>query len=446
MNSEKAGKEKRSKRYQILLLTNRDSDNVGDQIIEICDIALIKTVMENLNIPQEDYRIINRAASVVSKKYVRTKDPALLATLHRLAQKVDLIIFGGAPLFNYKYQIFYERTAVTLEVAESYGTPVIFSAIGIEAYDEHDPKCQRLKAALNLDCVRQITTRDGIEELRKYKENSRMIIDRVSDPAVFSSQVFQEYTVSSPKKDKKKVGIFVFRANGFVDNNINVTKDDAAKLWLDIIHELERRGYEYTLLTSGNFGDEAFLDYLIRQYGVKEAKCVFNMNSPEKLMRKLSHFQAVISCRLHPSIISYSLGVPSVGLVWNPKISYFYECIGYPERKIEMEGIHASMVVDRVEQAMEQGVEKQEDYLQSVYQYLFQGIQNALSLETENAKPYDYETLAQRIPGYPGTTPEELEDKIKRKFRRAYSALNDSYDRGNVVVEKAKSGWRSWFR
>ena len=38
------------KRFNILLLTNRDSDNTGDQVIEACDISLIKTALYNLKI------------------------------------------------------------------------------------------------------------------------------------------------------------------------------------------------------------------------------------------------------------------------------------------------------------------------------------------------------------------------------------------------------------
>ena len=138
-------------------------------MIEACDIALIKTVMKNLNIPEDGYELVSRAASIVSK-YVKAKnkDESLLKPARRKINECDLIIFGGAPVFNYKYQIFYERTAVTLELAQEYNKQVMFSAIGIEDYDEASPKCQRLKEALNLGCVKQITTRDGMEELSKY--------------------------------------------------------------------------------------------------------------------------------------------------------------------------------------------------------------------------------------------------------------------------------------
>lgn len=54
--------------YRILLLTNRDSDNVGDQVIEACDISLISTIMMNLGLSPEDFVINSRAAAIVSKQ------------------------------------------------------------------------------------------------------------------------------------------------------------------------------------------------------------------------------------------------------------------------------------------------------------------------------------------------------------------------------------------
>ena len=38
------------KKFTILLLTNRDSDNVGDQVIEASDIGLLHVLMKNLGI------------------------------------------------------------------------------------------------------------------------------------------------------------------------------------------------------------------------------------------------------------------------------------------------------------------------------------------------------------------------------------------------------------
>ena len=163
-----------------------------------------------------------------------------------------------------------------------------------------------------MGCVKQITTRDGIDKLEKYKVNDSFEIGLVSDPAVFSATVFDNFIgqeailKSNGKKNaKKKIGIFVMRANGFIDNHVDFAKEQSAKLWTDVIDILKIRGYDYELITSGNFGDEAFLDYLIRFYNVPVEKCVFNMNLPENLFVKMSEYDGVISCRLHPGIRKY---------------------------------------------------------------------------------------------------------------------------------------------
>ena len=425
--------------FQILLLTNRDSDNVGDQVIEACDIGLIKAVMRNLNIDNNNYKINSRAAAIISQKYLATKDERLLKTARTLIEQADLVVFGGAPLFNYLYQNFYERTAVTLEIAEEFHTPVIFSAIGVERYEEKNTKCQRLKKTLNFDCVKQITTRDGLEFLEKYKEKDELILGKVSDPAVFTSTVFGNYiTQKKTKKENKKIGIFILRANGFIDNRIDFSKEKAAVFWGDLIREIKNRNYDYDLITSGHFGDEAFLDYLIRNYDFEEKKCIFNMNTPEKLIEKISSYYAVISCRLHPSIIAYSLNVPSVGIVWNSKVPGFYNSIGYGDRTVSIMDIDAKTVLKKIEQAMDEGIKKDRDFLMSVYVSLFHGIKEVACRDGCDIEPYSYDELLNNISAYSGTTEKEQKEKLKRKFRRTYKVCNDRLDKNNEYKELIK--------
>lgn len=113
-------------KYVILLLTNRDSDNIGDQVIENSDIGLLHALMRNLGFSKSEYQISSRSASIITKKYMKTRDPLLLQNAKDAISQADLIVFGGAPVFNYLYQTFYERTALTLEIAQQFNKPVIF--------------------------------------------------------------------------------------------------------------------------------------------------------------------------------------------------------------------------------------------------------------------------------------------------------------------------------
>lgn len=436
---QKAVKERKDRRFRILLLTNRDSDNVGDQIIEASDIGLISAVMKNLNVDSDEYEISSRAAAIVTQDYLAKRSPELLDPARQAIQNCDVVIFGGAPVFNYLYQNFYERTAVTLEIAEEYKKPVIFSAVGVEQYGEKNAKCQRLKKTLNFDCVKQITTRDDFSLLQKYIDKEDIVVKKVADPAVFSAQIFDKYRSVQKNSSKKKIGLFVLRANGFVDNKIDFSRYEAAEFWKKLSNELDDRGYDYELLTSGHFGDEAYLDFLIRNYGVDAKKCVFNMNTPENLIKKISSYDAVVTCRLHPSIISFSLDVPSIGIVWNSKVRNFYKNIGYEDRLVEInQGINVDEVIDKIENAISSGVKKNESFLLSVYTTLFNSLKDILCPGSDELVPYTYSELLRNIPPYKGTSDKEKAEKLRRKFRRAYKTYNGLFDKNRAGAEQIK--------
>ena len=453
------------KKFTILLLTNRDSDNLGDQVIEACDISLLKTVLYNLmesdyleknktfktflkkhlkflhkdadprRFLNKDFKIISRAASIISNKLIDTNDPELLAVAEKKIAEADLVVFGGAPMFNYLYQRFYIRTIMITELAKKHNIPVIFSAVGVERYDEDSNKCQQLKKALNDSTIKMITTRDGYDHLLNYREGDSFMIDKVADPAVFTREVFKGFTA---KKKSNKVGIFVLRGNGFIDNGFDFDRDAAAKLWIKIGELLEKRGYKYEYITSGHFGDEAFLDYMIREYNVDPSRCVFNMNKPESLIKKVSSYQGTISTRLHPSIISYSLGVPSVGVIWNHKVDMFYESVGYGDRTVDISDITPEKVVDKVISSIEEGSERDVDFAMSVYNSLVKSIGEVIG--KEDVEAFDFDKLCEAITRfkYKGTNDKQLQTKLQTKFRRVYNNYNANLKKKELLTEKNK--------
>ena len=406
---------------RILLLTNRDSDNVGDQVIEECDIALISTVMKNLGI--RNFKISSRAAGIISKRYLATRNPKLLQGAEDAIRESDIVIFGGAPLLNYRYQVFHERTAITVELAHQYGKPVIFSAIGVEGYESERIECQQLKTALNLDCVRQITTRDDFESLSKFIESDSIPIAKVADPAILSNAVFSKFVARHGSQGGGKIGLFVVRSKIFSDNEIDLAEDDLDEFWLRLIELCDESGLPYELITSGHFSDEAYLEHLIKSHGIPQEVCVFNMNTPEMLVERISRYSAILTCRLHPSIIAASLGVPSVSLVWNSKVSFFYDSIGFPERAFTIDDLAADTVFHTLMQARQEGTFLHDDYRTTVYNTLFEGIK-AIACPDSAAQPFALSQLYKEIPPFQGTSEQEKQAKLERKFRRSYNKFN----------------------
>lgn len=415
-----------SHKYNILLFTNKDSDNVGDQFIEACDVSMLKAIMKNLDIT--NYKIVSKPAVIVKAPYDQPDSPHL-ENIHKLIQECDMVIFGGTPVFNYLYQTFYQRTCLIIDLAGRYGKPVLLSAIGIDRYDEGNPKCERITDTINQPHVRLITTRDNFDTLLRYrrKDDLALPMDMVSDPAVFSAPVFRPF-LSEKSDSVKKIGLFVLRRNGFTDNHFDFPGTKAIQFWLDLAAELEHRGYEYEFITSGHFGDEALLDYMIRNYNVPVSKCVFNVNSPEYLAEKLSSYNGIVSCRLHPSIIAFALDIPSVGINWNNKVSGFYHNIGYDNRVLYVENLVPSCVADKLEQAIDEGIQKDESFIMSVYHTLFQTIRDIITPDS-TAVPYTLAELSEQLPPYKGTSAKEQQAKLCRKFRRTYRAYNEAFDK-----------------
>ncbi|WP_181272994.1 polysaccharide pyruvyl transferase family protein [Brevibacterium oceani] len=478
---------------RILLLTNRDSDNVGDQIIEATVISIIKGVMKNLGFAADDFTISSRAAGIISKKYMKTEDPELLKVARKAISESDLIIFGGAPLFNYAYQNFYRRTIVTLELAQEYGVPVLFSSIGVERFDAENPKSQALKSALQLPIVKQITTRDDIDSVRRYVEGTDIPTAHVADPAVLADIVYRENTDQkatpaparstrvrikrkirrvvnrlladekhkqtaasgaratsssvSPSQSaagiskqgvaagskRKCIGLVVTRAGIFADNGIKFTGKDQREFWLNTISKLTERGYDYRVFTTGHFTDEVFLDNLVKNGGLQGNKAAVNVNSPEELIEELRRCDGVIAYRLHASITSFAMGIPSIGLSWNFKVPYFYESVGYGHRALSPEQWTADEAVVAIEAAMAEGITKDEKFLKSVYDTLFTGIRDVVSPDS-TAEPYNFAELWQGLPRQAATGSKAYREKVNRKLRRTY----ESYQRLSVKANASK--------
>ena len=455
-------------KIRVLLLTNRDSDNVGDQIIEATVISLIKGVFANLGVAADGFEISSRAAGIISRAYMRTRDEALLESARKSISEADVIVFGGAPLFNYAYQDFYLRTIITLELAQEYNVPVIFSSIGVEPFNAENPKSMRLKEALALPVVRQITTRDDFDSLQKYVEGTDTVIAHVSDPAVFADIVFDKHPVKAPPKPapsfayrvkrrlkriarqvlrrstpakvasvpsqpvatavpaRKRVGLVVTRAGIFKANGIEFNEAAQRTFWLEVAALLEERGYDYRFFTTGHFSDEVFLEAMVRESGLPANKAAITINSPEELVAELKACAGVIAYRLHASITSFAYEIPSVGLSWNFKVPYFYESVGHGDRALDHTHWNAAEVVDALEKAMGEGVHKDEAFVMSVYDTLFTGLKAIVAPKSER-KPFTYAELQTNLPRYGGTSLALYREKMRRKLRRTYEEYQKHY-------------------
>lgn len=311
----------------------------------------------NLSFVMRVVRKLRRMSFKMLKVDANKYELSLLKNYYRKQLKdADLIVLVGGGLIKYKYQEFFLYLTALIDVAEEKNIPLIINAAGVEGYDENDARCQLLKDSLNRSIVKSITTRDDIETLNnKYIEPGAGVhTDKVADPAVYCNEIYQI------EKNKSDVfGIGLVRGGIFLDNEREFGPDNVVDFYAELITEMETRGLKYQLFTNGASADIELVPAIERKLNNRKLD-VIAPSEDKALIETISTFTTVIAARLHANIISYALNVPSVGLVWNDKLTLFGEDIGYPERFFEYNEFDVKRIVDAAVLANEQGYEQQQ--------------------------------------------------------------------------------------
>ncbi|MDD7402617.1 MAG: polysaccharide pyruvyl transferase family protein [Butyribacter sp.] len=347
---------------KILLLGLEKNTNLGDGVIADCTRYLTEKITKECGIVcQID------SLDMMEDAYDSIPD-------------YDVLIFVGGGIIKYKYQEFYEYIDKITEIADAHNIPVLFNAVGVEGYDASNPKCMQLKKAINRSCVKSITVRDDYDTLRDcYMENPAIVTKKVADPTVWTGTVFRK-----SKKDSDVIGLGVIREGIFESNGIDIEREKIFALWSGIITQLEKEGKKWKIFTNGWSSDMKFARNLMKYMGREEEIDKMVIKVPEKneeLVETISNFQGVIAGRLHANIISYSLGIPSVGIVWNDKCRLWGETISYPERFFATDAFDAEKIVKQCLQAIAQGYEKtdRDAFANTVYVSLKEALVKALT-------------------------------------------------------------------
>ncbi len=277
----------------------------------------------------------------------------------------DMVIFAGGGIIKYKYERFYESISEIVQCAKEHGIPVYFNSVGIEGYDSNDERCMMLKRALNADCVKVITVRDDLKTLRRSyleMEDERVpgkntaYTAGVIDPAVYTPRV---YGVKKMGKTNT-IGIGIVRHRIFEANGLEqVTKEIQLELWSGIAKLLEAHGYKWKFFVNGLRSDQEFAEEVLAYMGREQEaneRLVERPVTADELVRTISSFEGIIACRMHANIIAYALGIPSIGLVWNDKLLFWGQKIGYPDRFLTYERFQPQQAVHGIINAMEKGV------------------------------------------------------------------------------------------
>lgn len=393
------------KQLQIVVVSYYD-DNFGDMLIKICFRNLLRTALENLGIPSDEYRI---------------QCMGLRQYRQELIAQANLICFAGGGLFGLSYLHFDESLSAILDIAEQKHTPVLFSSMGINHINSTEGSKEYLARILQHSCIHSISVRENLSLFQSTFPDAPVC--QVCDPAVWVKEVYaKQADADLAQKDQHQtpvIGINVVRGGLFRDNG----GEWGLSAELDFLNELrllvEEQGYDYYFYTNGSTLDTNTLFALSNTHGIPMSKMLL-VDSSAELVKTLAGFDAVVAIRMHSSILSYSLDVPVVNLVWNEKIPFLYQAIGYPEGAIPPEDWTAELVFNRLMEMMEarkanaqQDALHKEQYMMDLYAYLYRSLAEILQLPSPPPS-YSFEQVCSAVCEQADV---EQDDTVDMKFK-----------------------------
>lgn len=283
---------------------------------------------------------------------------------------VDAIVFAGGGFLKFRTQGLNYYVEQIVKIAAKNNIPVMMNGVGIEGYDEKDIRCQRLKKAINNDCMKVITTRDDVDILQNnYVTNKNIKTARVGDPALWVPECY----AMKKKPHNNKIGVNIIRGRVYQAYGNTLSEMELLNFYKKLIEGIEERGWEWELFSNGMKADQVFGKRLL-----KALKC-FSKNKlldPPKdtieFLNLIREYKCVFGARLHACITAYALDVPVVGLIWSEKLQMFSEIIGKPQNFFEEDHLHVEQVLDAMEKSFEEGydVEIREDLRNLTKKYM----------------------------------------------------------------------------
>ena len=336
---------------KILVIGEVYSPNLGDPIINESVSYLITEKYKNVNIKyldlstREGYlagenieisknkkniiNIINKMSTLLTKmgldtdyykmKWISSSNKKYFEKFF-LNNNFDLAIFAGGQIFK---DTFIFSLQFILDELNKKNIPVIFNGIGYGQIQSPGLK-KLLKNNLTKENVKIITTRDDKYSIEKILSNTDVKVNVIDDPAIWAADVYK-----IEKQKSNVIGLGVMNVPSMEYNSL-------LSFWIEIIEELERKNYKWKLFCNGSLSDyELLLDILTKLNISKKDKNKYSYSRPKRpreLVKNIASFDTIISFRLHSHIIAYSLNIPSIGIVWNPKVKYFFNGMGMQDK------------------------------------------------------------------------------------------------------------------
>ena len=375
---------------RVLLISELNSDNLGDTSIYIClkrlfelygcqvkglDLSrgdffctekidsnlnsIFLNLDENFSIPQRKkigkFRIISRKLLHLLPSYINLTIIWLKKKyLHlkrkkdwtRVVQNSDLVIFGGGALLMdnwiFPLSLFYGSKLVR-DLDVPYG--VFGCSVGNKFSRFGEKKIKEFLIGAKFIILRDNLSALKLNELG-FKEDGICV-----DPAICTNEVINVKKKVCNHTLGMNILSYVQHPNVKKENYFNYMKEmEETILKIDTQREL---GISRILIfNTGEYDDmiAAYTLYSKIKSKLKNLEIVLTdrLQSLHGLCKVINECDIVVGTRMHSCIISKSYGIPIIGISWDEKINGFFDMIGLNEFCLNYDKFNAHAIVDRI--------------------------------------------------------------------------------------------------
>ena len=262
----------------------------------------------------------------------------------------DLVIIGGGHLFQDTDLNFPMKLGAVLDLCVQMRLPVAVHGVGVTPDWSRRGKTL-FGRILATECP-WISVRD-----RTSQQAWRSHFGGASLPAVEVGPDCALLTEVPTRRTGHSVGLNVMHPVTLA-YHAEVGRGAASRHFFRATAEkLAAAGHEVTLFTNGAEEDEMHLREIMTSVSGTRIRRAPRPRVPNDLIAMQTEFKAVISYRLHASVLAFRLGIPAVGLGWDRKVADFYTETGREAFFLPQSSVSPSVICRTLEAALEEGIE-----------------------------------------------------------------------------------------
>jgi polysaccharide pyruvyl transferase WcaK-like protein len=354
---------------KIAIFGEKYSDNLGDGVISECLAFAFSNAVSDVSVQtydlsmrdnfkfgsvERDDNSVNsfqvfyrRIKKLVGWEFFRK--PKFYKKYGKYIKSADVVLIGGGQIFLDNELNFPVKLRVLSKILDDHEIKRAFICCGVSRNMSLIGR-NIFKRLLTSKSVLALVVRDlnSIENAKAVLQYQSPIF--LLDPAIISSDVYGNTNIL-PYFPGRTIGLnimdFITLEKCF-ENKID--RNEILNVWVELIKMIVGDGHRVILHTNGAAEDNFALNSLL-QYIVGMDNVIVKLPSnPRELANIISSVDVLLAYRLHANILAFSLKVPSVGIVWDDKVTEFASISCRNDYFVSVENIEANhlyMVINK---------------------------------------------------------------------------------------------------